>query len=88
MAKSADRAVVDVNAPRRVGAARRCSAGIASADPMSVCGRVKRQRTIGKGNLLLDDSVASLATATEYDALRSDDDVLLPAYSGDKHVFF
>ncbi len=87
MAKSADRAVVDVNAPRRVGAARRCSAGMASADPMSVCGRVKRQRTIGKGNLLIDDSVPSLVSATE-DALRSDDDVLLPAYSGDKYGIF
>jgi len=32
-----------------VGAARRKMDGMAMADPMRVCGRVNRQRTMGKG---------------------------------------
>lgn len=49
IANNADTALAVVNASLRVGAARKWSAGIASADPIMVCGLVNLQRTMGKG---------------------------------------
>lgn len=34
------------------GAANKCKDGMATAEPMSVCGRAKRQSTIGNGMFL------------------------------------
>ena len=46
-------ALVTVKASASFGAASRWRAGMAKADPMRVCGLVKRQRTTGKGSFLV-----------------------------------
>jgi len=49
-----------------VGAANRCKAGMASADPMRVWGRLKRHTTMGKGtfSFILLSSATTSAEAT------------------------
>ena len=49
------KAVVDTMASY-VGAANKCRAGMAKADPMSVCGRVNRHKTMGSGGFFLPSS--------------------------------
>ena len=78
-------ALVTVKASVSFGAASRWRAGMAKADPMRVCGLVKRQRTTGKGSFLAlsdDDEdeaddiwssppASAAATALEFNALRA-----------------
>jgi hypothetical protein len=67
----ADMAVLSLNASWNVGAAKICNAGIASADPIRVCGLVNRQMTIGKGTFcfLLFSSVSATPTASAFNSV-------------------
>ena len=63
--------LVTVKASARAGAASRWRAGMAKADPMSVCGLVKRQRTIGKGSLVVVPSDEEEEEEEEADDIES-----------------